>query len=527
MKIFIVCCSLLLWLFLFFSSLAFAASSVNVPLDSWVYPALEKLEAYGLVDSAMSGTKPFSRLEVARMVGEAMEKWQEAEPKKKISGFAEKELIPSLLERFKIEFKRELVERGFMEGGKTPTFLKPVDEIVLRYEYQSHNPIVRPQFPGSNPPNQSLYPINNNDGIVYQKGSNFTGGIRGEARLWEHISFYYEPIFKALGDENSQVGLEKGYMKAEALNLELEVGRDPLWWGPGYTGALILSNNARPFDMIKLSAPQPYSIPLIGLFKFNTFLTKLDYGLERQLLSSTIPHPYLWGTRLDFKPHPLLELGLSRIVMFGGEGREALGFGGYLKTLFSRTTEVKEGQNQQFAADFAFRVPNFDRILPIFRSLKVYGEWMMDDTTQWGYLAGLLLHDILLTGRMDLRLEYVDTSWHKVPTALDTHAEFPPIFHDRLFGYYNGGNVRGYFARIEVHLSPMVQLGLDGDAATQGMRLDVTTKTYRSGVDLEYLIGNKMSLKGRFMLEKLEDPQKIAGGNGTHDFLGMEFRKRF
>jgi len=64
---------------------------------SSVYPALEKLEAYGLVDSAMSGAKPFSRLEVARMVGEAMEAWQEAKPKKKISGFAEKELIPSLL----------------------------------------------------------------------------------------------------------------------------------------------------------------------------------------------------------------------------------------------------------------------------------------------------------------------------------------------------------------------------------------------------------------------------------------------
>jgi len=45
---------------------------VNVPLDSWVYGALDRLEGYGLIDSALSGTKPYSRLEVARLLGAAM-----------------------------------------------------------------------------------------------------------------------------------------------------------------------------------------------------------------------------------------------------------------------------------------------------------------------------------------------------------------------------------------------------------------------------------------------------------------------
>lgn len=525
-----VSCLPFLWVCLCFTpSATLASSSVNVPLDSWVYPALGKLEAYGLIDSAMSGTKPYSRLEVGRLAGEAMEKWQAEESKKKIWGFAEKELIPFLLERFKVEFRAELIERGFLEGAKSPTFLKPVDEIVLRYQYQSHDSIVRPQVTGSNPPNQSLYPINNNDGIVYQRGSNFTGEIRGQARLWDHISFYYEPIFKALGHEDAQLDLEKGYVKAEAFNLELEVGRDSLWWGPGYSGGLIMTNNARPFDMVQLSTPQPYRIPLIGLFKFNTFLTRLDYGQEPQLGASTIPHPYLWGTRLDFKPHPRFEMGLSRIIMFGGEGRESLDFEDYLKTLFSRTSErePKQGQNQQFAVDFAFRWPDFYRILPVIRSFKLYGEWMMDDTTQWGYLAGLHLQDLFLTGRADLRLEYIDTSWHKVPTSLDTHNEYPSIFHDRLFGYYAGGNVQDFFARLDVHLSTKFQLGLDGDVANQGKKLDVTTMTYRYGMDLEYLLGYKTSLKVRYILEKLEDPNNIAGGDATHHFLGMEFRKRF
>jgi hypothetical protein len=221
-------------------------------------------------------------------------------------------------------------------------------------------------------------------------------------------------------------------------------------------------------------------------------------------------------------------MGLSRIILFGGEGREALDFQDYLKTLFSRTDgEPKLGQNQQFAVDFAFRWPDFYRILPVIRSFKIYGEWMMDDTTQWGYLAGLHLQDLFLAGRVDLRLEYVDTSWHKVPDSLDNHPEYPPIFHDRLFGYYGGGNVRDFFARLDVQLSSKFQLGLDGDGASQGVKLDVTTMTYRYGMDLEYLLGYKTSLKVRYILEKLEDPNNIAGGDGTHHLLGMEFRKRF
>ena len=50
-----------------FPSCAFAVSSVNVPLDSWVYGALDRLEGYGLVDSALSGTRPYTRLEAGRL----------------------------------------------------------------------------------------------------------------------------------------------------------------------------------------------------------------------------------------------------------------------------------------------------------------------------------------------------------------------------------------------------------------------------------------------------------------------------
>jgi len=115
-----------------------------------------------LIDSALSGTKPYSRLEVARLLGTAMKKWEEIGRQKKPSGFADKDLIPSLLERFKREFKRELIEVGALEGNKPSSFLKPVDEVILKYVFQSDNPIVRTQ--GGNPSTHTIYLIYNKDG---------------------------------------------------------------------------------------------------------------------------------------------------------------------------------------------------------------------------------------------------------------------------------------------------------------------------------------------------------------------------
>ncbi|MGC2196012.1 MAG: phosphatase PAP2 family protein, partial [Terriglobales bacterium] len=45
--------------------------SPYVPLDSWIYPALERLAAMGYVKTASLGLRPWTRLECARLVSEA------------------------------------------------------------------------------------------------------------------------------------------------------------------------------------------------------------------------------------------------------------------------------------------------------------------------------------------------------------------------------------------------------------------------------------------------------------------------
>ena len=506
------------------ASFAFAISSVNLPLDSWVYNSLERLEAYELIDSALSGTKPFSRLEAARLAAEAQKKWEDLPSRKKLTGFAEKELIPSLLERLKKEFKVELIELGILEGSRAPTYLKPVDEVILKYQYQTDDPVIPTQ--NGNPPQHIIYPVYNNDGIVYRRHHNFSAELDGEGRLWNHFSLYYRPIIKTFEGEDVKVELEKGYLKAEGFDMELEVGRDSLWWGPGYHGALLMSNNARPFDLIKLSNPRPFLLPFVGPFKFNLFLSRLDYG------EPFVPKPLLYGLRLNIKPHPIFELGISQVAIFEGEGRNDLSFEDYLTILYSnRNLEGKRESNQQFAVDFVLRWPNFDKILPLARSLKFYGEIGAEDTgtppDRRAHLFGLFLNDLFLTGRIDLRIEYTTTSPKSVPHAWYQHGSYPPLYHERIFGHHLGSNGEDIFVRLTTYMSSQLLVGLDFDSETHGKTDAIQTTSYQWGADLDYLINDRMNLKGRYILEKFEDSNPITGGDSTHHLFGLELRLNF
>lgn len=74
---------------------ALALSSNNVPLDNWSYAALDKLAGFGLIHSDVHGMRPYTRLEVARLVSEALDSKEE----KKLE-------LPPLIEHFLERFQR-------------------------------------------------------------------------------------------------------------------------------------------------------------------------------------------------------------------------------------------------------------------------------------------------------------------------------------------------------------------------------------------------------------------------------------
>src|SRR5437016_9933072 len=78
--------------------------SPYVPLDSWIYPALDRLAAMGLIDSGFAGMRPWTRNKCVRLLGEAGDRVESG------VGGTEAEKIYNLLEA---EFRsdRERIDR--------------------------------------------------------------------------------------------------------------------------------------------------------------------------------------------------------------------------------------------------------------------------------------------------------------------------------------------------------------------------------------------------------------------------------
>ena len=98
-------------------------------------------------------------------------------------------------------------------------------------------------------------------------------------------------------------------------NWWVSAGQQQRWWGPGWDGSLILSNNARPMPSISLdrASSEPFAtkwLSWIGPWRLTTFMG------EEQHVSAKFPHPLFWGLRVTAKPLRDLEIGLSRTAQW-------------------------------------------------------------------------------------------------------------------------------------------------------------------------------------------------------------------
>lgn len=102
-------------------------------------------------------------------------------------------------------------------------------------------------------------------------------------------------------------------------NYTLSLNTLDRWWGPGWDGSLILSNNARPVPAVSLDRnfTDPFEsrwLRWIGPWDLSVFMGQLEGD---RVVSDAL----LFGMRLAFRPVPSLEVGLSRSAQWCGDGR--------------------------------------------------------------------------------------------------------------------------------------------------------------------------------------------------------------
>jgi hypothetical protein len=110
------------------------------------------------------------------------------------------------------------------------------------------------------------------------------------------------------------------YVAAVLGNWMLHAGYVDRWWGPGWEGSLILGTNARPLPSITIE--RNFSDPVrhpwfewIGQWRVVATMGQFEGSPE------DAPDARLFGVRVTWKPHPRLEVGLSRSAQWCGEGR--------------------------------------------------------------------------------------------------------------------------------------------------------------------------------------------------------------
>jgi hypothetical protein len=119
--------------------------------------------------------------------------------------------------------------------------------------------------------------------------------------------------------DGSDWRLDGSYVGVALGNWIVAASAADRWWGPGWDGSLILSNDARPIPALTLHRRQARPMRIPGLRWIGPWTTQILLG---QLESDRArANARLFGWRFGFRPVPKLEIGFTRTAQWCGTGR--------------------------------------------------------------------------------------------------------------------------------------------------------------------------------------------------------------
>jgi membrane-associated phospholipid phosphatase len=397
--------------------------STYVPLESWVYSAMDRLAGMGFLASNFSDIRPWTRLECARLVSEAernlpyFDTIDDSEP-------------ALLLRELRLEFEGE---SAILSGGENRN--ASIESIYGRITAIGGRPLRDGYHFG-----QTIY---NDYGRPYADGANYLvgGSLYGFSGPW---SAYFRAEYQhapssapySLPAQSAISGLEHtplvpgfqlyridrvrildAYAAVTVRKWQFSVGKQSIWWGPNYDGSMNYSNNAEPVTMFKVSTVMPLDLP--GIFKYlgpakgEAFFGQL--GGQEFILTTTNsygPHlrkqPYIEGLKVAFKPTVNLEFGASISNVWGGDG-VPITFSSFRRSLsVGNTTPGNpfDPGDRRTGFDFKYRIPGLRRWLTLYND-----SMAEDEINPIGYprrsshAPGVYLSHVPGISKLDLRGE--------------------------------------------------------------------------------------------------------------------------
>jgi len=432
-------------------------ASTYVPIESWVYPAFDRLAAEGFAPDAIFSLRPWTRMICVRMLQDAERLL--AHDQRPPSDAAT--LVLNLRDEFFVDrlrfngavrrdFRLESVEERSTSIAGTP----------LTDGYHFAETIVddygRPFARGEN----------DYTGVSFHAAADsFAAYVRGEFQRVPLEAAPAATIQQALAAADftsaSPLGPPSGFMRARWLdanvsytfsNNQITFGKQTLWWGPARSGATLFSNNAEPVTMLRYDRVYPLMLPgslkLLGPMRMQFLVGRLAGAQFVQADNRVIGNPgvalkdqpFIHGEKVSFKPTENFEFSVSRTVIFAGEGAP-LTIHTFLRSIFSLSggAEQSDPGDRRVAVDATYRIPGLRKCL------TGYVDGFSDDQpfppiypTESAWISGFFLRCIPELPRLTIRAEGL----------LSPHRDlaFPGFFYFNvhyLSGYTNNRQLAG------------------------------------------------------------------------------------
>lgn len=400
--------------------------STYVPMDSWIYPALDRLHALGYADTAFLGLRPWTRMSIAHMLAETSDQLDlHARENSAL------EIFLALRREFAAEeqaLNGQSVSRAELES--VYTHLRGISGTPLRDSYHLGQTVIndygRPYQAG----------FNNYSGVSARAESGrFSLYFRGEFQHAPSAAGYSLPLAELLSNIDAvpyspypvqdtipqgpiaaanPFRVVEGYVSYHLLGHEVGFGKNDHWLSPAQGGSMAWSTNAENIYTFEINRVEPLRIPLVstllGPFRYDFYVGSLK--------GHTYPNdPWVHAEKISFKPTRDLEFGFERTVIWGGKDHAPITIHSFLKSFFSfQNVSAAEkfspyDPGARFGSfDFTYRLPFVRKWLTLYSDSEAHDDVSpISAPRRSAVRPGIYLSHFPLLANLDLRVEGAST----------------------------------------------------------------------------------------------------------------------
>jgi hypothetical protein len=431
--------------------------STNVPMDSWIYPALERLAAMGFIPDQNVAIRPWTRQECLRQLREA-ENLADVKDAYSPSLIAQAHLmmtdLQAELESEPLYYEAVSLESVYARYG---SIAGPALHDSFHFGQTWWNDFGRPLGRGSSA--IAGFSFRAHDGRFFFYDRQEQQHSPGNPAETPAINQLINVIDRSQPDSDpviQPVAARAAFEHQGAIELyggvafagnALSIGKQELYWGPTTMGPIAFSSNAEPTYSLRFVATRPHPLPLIpsiGTYRFDIVLGKLSGN-------SYPARPWYNGQKATFNFGDNLEMSFTRWSIFWGVGHP-ITFHSFKANVFSFNStgggagggggsagygDREDPGDRKSNFDFRYRLPFLSRIVTLYADAYSDDDPSPIDAPRravWN--PGIYFARLPFLPHMDLRVEAVSSQ--------GLADDFGPYHFFTNSQYLNGNTNKGF-----------------------------------------------------------------------------------